>query len=91
MPELVGWTVDALTTDLIGTANISYSTYDLLSGIDLSSVSLQYGFDSNGVGQTLTSRPMVGTARFRTRPWIGYGQLGNEISSIPHAAGNGCR
>ena len=52
MPELVGWTVDALTTDLIGTANISYSTYDLLSGIDLSSVSLQYGFDSNGVGQT---------------------------------------
>ena len=45
MPELVGWTVDALTTDLIGTANISYSTYDLLSGIDLSSVSLQYGFD----------------------------------------------
>ena len=26
MPELVGWTVDALTTDLIGTANISYST-----------------------------------------------------------------
>ena len=52
MPELVGWTVDALTTDLIGTANISYSTYDLLSGIDLSSVSLQYGFDSNGVGHT---------------------------------------
>ena len=52
MPELVGWTVDALTTDLIGTANISYSTYDLLSGIDLSSVALQYGFDSNGVGQT---------------------------------------
>ena len=52
MPELVGWTVDALTTDLVGTANISYSTYDLLSGIDLSAVSLQYGFDSNGVGQT---------------------------------------
>ena len=52
MPELVGWTVEALTTDLIGTANISYSTYDLLSGIDLSAVSLQYGFDSNGVGQT---------------------------------------
>ena len=52
MPELVGWTVEAITTDQIGTANISYSTYDLLSGIDLSSVSLQYGFDSNGVGQT---------------------------------------
>ena len=52
MPELAGWTVDALTTDLIGTANISYSTYDLLSGIDESAVSLQYGFDSNGVGLT---------------------------------------
>lgn len=52
MPELVGWTVDPLTTNLIGTANISYSTYDLLSGIDASAVSLQYGFDSNGVGLT---------------------------------------
>ena len=52
MPELVGWTVDPLTTDLLGTANISYSTYDLLSGIDESDVSLQYGFDSNGVGLT---------------------------------------
>ena len=52
MPELVGWTVDPLTTDLIGTANISYSTFDLLSGIDTSAVSLQYGFDSNGVGFT---------------------------------------
>jgi uncharacterized membrane protein YjfL (UPF0719 family) len=52
MPELVGWTVDALTTNLLGTANISFSTYDLLSGIDESAVSLQYGFDSNGVGLT---------------------------------------
>ena len=52
MPELVGWSVDPLTTDLIGTANISFSTYDLLSGVDESAVSLQYGFDSNGVGQT---------------------------------------
>ena len=50
MPELVGWTVDPLTTDLIGIANISFSTYDLLSGVDESTVSLQYGFDSNGVG-----------------------------------------
>ncbi len=52
MPELVGWTVDPLTTNLIGTANISFSTYDLLSGIDEDAVSLQYGFDSNGVGST---------------------------------------
>ena len=52
MPELVGWTVDPLTTNLIGTANISFSTYDLLSGIDEDAVSLQYGFDNNGVGLT---------------------------------------
>ena len=52
MPELVGWTVDPLTTNLIGIANISFSTYDLLSGIDEEAVSLQYGFDSNGVGLT---------------------------------------
>ena len=52
MPELVGWTVDPLTTNLIGIANISFSTYDLLSGIDEDAVSLQYGFDSNGVGLT---------------------------------------
>ena len=52
MPELVGWTVDPLTTNLIGIANISFSTYDLLSGIDEAAVSLQYGFDSNGVGLT---------------------------------------
>ena len=52
LPELVGWTVDPLTTSLIGTANISYSTYDLLSGIDVGAASLQYGFDSNGVGLT---------------------------------------
>ena len=52
MPELVGWTVDPLTTNLVGTANISYATYDLLSGVDLNAVSLQYGFDSNGVGLT---------------------------------------
>ena len=52
MPELVGWTVDPLTTSLLGTANISYSAYDLLSGIDVSASSLQYGFDSNGVGLT---------------------------------------
>ena len=52
MPELVGWTVDPLTTNLIGIANISFSSYDLLSGIDEDAVSLQYGFDSNGVGLT---------------------------------------
>ena len=52
IPEMVGWTVDALTTDLVGQANISFAAYDLLSGIDESEISLQYGFDLNGVGLT---------------------------------------
>ena len=52
IPEMVGWTVDPLTTDLIGQANISFAAYDLLSGIDDSEISLQYGFDLNGVGLT---------------------------------------
>ena len=42
IPEMVGWTVDALTTDLVGQANISFAAYDLLSGIDESEISLQY-------------------------------------------------
>lgn len=52
IPEMVGWTVDALTTDLVGQANISFAAYDLLSGLDESEISLQYGFDLNGVGLT---------------------------------------
>ena len=52
IPEMVGWTVDALTTDLVGQANISFAAYDLLSGIDENAISLEYGFDLNGVGMT---------------------------------------
>lgn len=52
IPEMVGWTVDALTTDLVGQANISFAAYDLLSGIDENAISLEYGFDLNGVGTT---------------------------------------
>ena len=52
IPEMVGWTVDALTTDLVGQANISFAAYDLLSGIDETEISLEYGFDLNGVGLT---------------------------------------
>ena len=91
MPELVGWTVDPLTTDLIGIANISFSTYDLLSGVDESTVSLQYGFDSNGVGQTPIYQDSGLNFQIRIGPWIGIGQLGNKISSIPHASSNGFR
>ncbi len=51
-PEGLGWTVDELTTSLVGSANISFAAQDLGSGIDLSNSKLQYGFDLNGVGAT---------------------------------------
>ena len=52
LPEYVGWTVDELTTSRIVPVNVSFSATDDGSGIDLSNSYLQYGFDSNGVGQT---------------------------------------
>ena len=51
-PEGMGWTVDELTTSLVGAANISFAAQDLGSGIDLVNTKLQYGFDLNGVGAT---------------------------------------
>ncbi len=51
-PEGLGWTVDELTTSLVGSANISFAAQDLGSGIDLTNTKLQYGFDLNGVGAT---------------------------------------
>jgi len=51
-PEAGDWTVDELTTSLIGAINISLTAEDLGSGIDYSSTQIQYGFDLNGVGNT---------------------------------------
>ena len=51
-PEAGEWTVDELTTSLIGAINISLTAEDLGSGIDYSSTQIQYGFDLNGVGNT---------------------------------------
>jgi hypothetical protein len=51
-PVGLSWSVDELTTSRIGAANIVYHAEDTESGIDNSSSYLQYGFDSNGVGQT---------------------------------------
>ena len=51
-PEGIGWTVDELTTSLVGSVNISFSAQDLGSGIDLANSKIQYGFDLNGVGAT---------------------------------------
>ena len=51
-PEAIGWTVDELTTSKVGGANVSFSAIDEQSGIDTTASYIQYGFDSNGVGQT---------------------------------------
>lgn len=51
-PVPLGWTVDELTTSRIGPANVSFNAEDLGSGMDNVSSYIQYGFDSNGVGQT---------------------------------------
>jgi hypothetical protein len=57
-PEPNGWVVDELTTSRIGPANVSFNALDDGSGIDTTASYMQYGFDSNGVGQTpdLSSR-----------------------------------
>ena len=41
-----------VTTSRIGAANVTFSAEDADSGIDNSSSYIQYGFDSNGVGET---------------------------------------
>ena len=51
-PDGDGWIVDELTTSKIGGANVSYVAADEQSGIDTTASYIQYGFDSNGVGQT---------------------------------------
>ena len=51
-PVGILWVVDELTTSRIGPANVSFIAEDADSGIDNSSSYIQYGFDSNGVGET---------------------------------------
>jgi hypothetical protein len=51
-PEPGGWIVDELTTSRVGPANVSFNAEDDGSGLDLTVSYMQYGFDSNGVGQT---------------------------------------
>lgn len=51
-PIGLSWTVDELTTSRIGPANITFNAEDADSGIDNSASFIQYGFDSNGVGET---------------------------------------
>jgi hypothetical protein len=51
-PIGLSWTVDELTTSRIGPASITFNAEDTGSGIDNGSSYIQYGFDSNGVGET---------------------------------------
>ena len=51
-PIGLSWTVDELTTSRIGPANVSFNAEDAHSGVDQSASYIQYGFDSNGVGET---------------------------------------
>ena len=51
-PIGLSWSVDELTTSRLGAANVSFSAEDADSGIDNSASYIQYGFDSNGVGET---------------------------------------
>ena len=46
------WSVDELTTALVGAVNVEYTASDLTSGIDIANSHIEYGFDSNGFGQT---------------------------------------
>ena len=59
------WNVDELTTALIGAANVEFIATDFTSGVDASSSFIEYGFDSNGFGQTPdisgTWQPSMGT------------------------------
>ena len=52
LPNAAGWTVDELTTSRVVPANVSFSAIDDGSGVDLANSYIQFGFDSNGVGQT---------------------------------------
>ena len=57
-PTALGWLVDELTTSRSGPANVTLLTSDEASGIDNTSTTIQFGFDSNGVGESpdLTGR-----------------------------------
>ena len=51
-PIGLSWAVDELTTSRVGAASVTFNAEDADSGIDNSSSYIQYGFDSNGVGET---------------------------------------
>jgi hypothetical protein len=73
-PVAGGWIVPELTTAQTGGVPVTVQASDALSGIDLSLTKIQYGFDSDGVGET----PDI------TSSWIdvGFGLTSTLSSSI---------
>ncbi|RZD50060.1 MAG: hypothetical protein CXT67_09625 [Methanobacteriota archaeon] len=73
-PVAGGWLVPELTTGQSGAVGITVQASDALAGIDSTLSKIQYGFDSDGVGQT----PDI------TGSWIdvGYGLSSSLSSSI---------
>lgn len=59
------WNVDEITTALIGAASVEFLANDFTSGVDITGSYIEYGFDSNGFGQTPdisgTWQPSMGT------------------------------
>ena len=59
------WNVDEITTALIGAASVEFLASDFTSGVDITGSYIEYGFDSNGFGQTPdisgTWQPSMGT------------------------------
>ncbi|MEC7723767.1 MAG: Ig-like domain-containing protein [Candidatus Thermoplasmatota archaeon] len=49
-PEGYGWVVEELTTNRVDPAPIRYVAEDLGSGVDHNASTIEYGFDTNGVG-----------------------------------------
>ena len=59
------WNVDEITTALTGAASVEFLASDFTSGVDITGSYIEYGFDSNGFGQTPdisgTWQPSMGT------------------------------
>ena len=59
------WNVDEITTALVGAASVEFLASDFTSGVDITGSYIEYGFDSNGFGQTPdisgTWQPSMGT------------------------------
>lgn len=51
-PVAGGWLVPELTTAQTGGVTVSAQASDTLAGIDLTQTKIQYGFDSDGIGDT---------------------------------------